>query len=71
MNLKKQLHKKHKMYSENKEKFVDLKKMIPFQLPQRQDSLMDQLYDLKFIANRLGMYDAADYLKFVINNSKT
>lgn len=31
-------------------------------LPQRQDSLSDQLRDLVRLAKRLGMYDAADYL---------
>lgn len=31
--------------------------------PQRQDSLMDQLRDLEAVANRLGMYDAADFLR--------
>jgi hypothetical protein len=30
---------------------------------KRQDSLTDQLLDLIDVANRLGMYDAADYLK--------
>jgi hypothetical protein len=29
---------------------------------QRQDSLSDQLADLRLVANRLGMYDAADWL---------
>ena len=33
------------------------------QLPQRQDSLEDQLADLIPIANRLGLYDAATYLQ--------
>ena len=28
--------------------------------PQRQDSVSDQLADLRQIANRMGMYDAAD-----------
>lgn len=32
------------------------------QLPQRQDSLADQLHDLHIVATRLGMYDAADWL---------
>lgn len=32
------------------------------QPPQRQDSLNDQLRDLQAVANRLGMYDAADFL---------
>jgi len=32
------------------------------ELPQRQDSLNDQLEDLIAVANRLGMYDASDFL---------
>lgn len=32
------------------------------QQPQQQDSLNDQLWDLHLAANRLGMYDAADWL---------
>ena len=31
--------------------------------PQRQDSLLDQLRDLYDVANRLGMYDAADLIR--------
>lgn len=34
----------------------------PKQLPQRQDSLSDQLRDLHMLAARYGMYDAADWL---------
>jgi hypothetical protein len=34
----------------------------PEQLPQRQDSLTNQLTDLHRIAARLGMYDAADWI---------
>ena len=37
-------------------------KNIP-QLPQRQDSLKEQLKDLRIYANKLGMYDACDFLK--------
>lgn len=37
-------------------------KQIP-QWPQRQDSTLDQLIDLHSVANRLGYYDAADFLK--------
>ena len=33
------------------------------QCPQRQDSLVDQMYDLHYIANKFGLYDAADYIK--------
>ena len=33
------------------------------QLLQRQDSTIDQLKDLRQVANRLGLYDAADFLK--------
>jgi len=43
-------------------KWEDLLREIP-QLPQRQDSLLDQLKDLHTIANRFGLYDAADALK--------
>jgi hypothetical protein len=32
-------------------------------LPQRQDSLEDQLKDLVAAADALGMYDAADFIK--------
>lgn len=31
--------------------------------PQRQDSLLNQLSDLRIIANKFGFYDAADFLK--------
>lgn len=30
---------------------------------QRQDSMLEQLADLRLVANKLGFYDAADYLK--------
>lgn len=36
--------------------------LIPV-VTQRQDSLNSQLVDLQVIANRLGMYDAADYIR--------
>jgi hypothetical protein len=42
----------------------DIKEMLRL-LPeqnQRQDSLTDQLKDLIVVANRLGMYDAADFI---------
>lgn len=40
---------------------------LPKQLPQRQDSLLDQLHDLQRVATRLGMYDAADYINSIQN----
>lgn len=36
----------------------------------RQDSLIDQLRDLIAIANREGMYDAADYLAEVVGRAE-
>lgn len=39
------------------------------QLPQRQDGNIDQLRDLRPIANRLGMYDAADYIRQVVERA--
>jgi len=35
---------------------------LTVQKPQRQDALNDQLRDLAVIANREGMYDAADLI---------
>jgi hypothetical protein len=32
------------------------------QMPQVQYSLMQQLFELKIAANKLGLYDAADFL---------
>lgn len=32
-------------------------------LPQRQDALADQLRDLATVADRMGLYDAADFLR--------
>lgn len=40
----------------------ELLEKIP-DLPQRQDSTRTQLFDLLAVAQKLGMYDAADYLK--------
>ena len=37
-------------------------------LPQRQDSVSDQLNDMHRVANRLGLYDAADALKQVFGD---
>jgi hypothetical protein len=39
----------------------EIKKLT--QCIQRQDSTLDQLRDLHYIANLLGFYDAADFLK--------
>lgn len=39
-----------------------VQRLIP-QQTQRQDSLMDQLEDVRIAANLLGRYDAADWLK--------
>lgn len=44
------------------ESLKNVLRAIP-QMTQRQDSETDQLRDLVAVANRLGMYDAADYLK--------
>lgn len=38
-------------------------------LPQRQDSFNDQLADLIRVANRLGMYDAADGITQIYSRS--
>ena len=40
----------------------ELLKQIP-QLPQRQDSTQAQLRDLWAVANKLGLYDAADAIR--------
>lgn len=37
------------------------------QQPQRQDSTRAQLADLHAFANRLGLYDAADAIKMMID----
>lgn len=37
---------------------------------QRQDSTLDQLADLRLFANRLGMYDAADFLRIFIERGQ-
>jgi hypothetical protein len=36
------------------------------QQPQRQDSTNDQLRDLQAFANKLGLYDAADFLRVTL-----
>lgn len=43
-------------------------KQIP-NLPQRQDSTQLQLQDLVVIANKLGLYDAADIIKHLQNSN--
>lgn len=40
------------------------------QLPQRQDSTNDQLKDLRAVANRLGMYDAAELIRVMLEDSR-
>lgn len=52
----------------NRTQQVELDKVL--QCPQRQDSLIDQLADLRIIANKFGLYDAADYLKSIVENNK-
>jgi hypothetical protein len=37
-------------------------------LAQRQDSTVDQLKDLRLVANKLGMYDAADVITRYLGN---
>jgi len=44
---------------------VDLSQ-IP-SLPQRQDSVSDQLRDLAAVGNRLGMHDAADAIEQIFS----
>lgn len=39
------------------------------QQPQRQDGSTEQLRDLLAFANRLGLYDAADVLKILLNKA--
>ena len=40
------------------------------QQPQRQDSLASQLYDLRVAANRLGLYDAAEFITKVLEEER-
>jgi hypothetical protein len=40
------------------------------QQTQRQDSTDDQLKDLRVVANRLGMYDAADIIRTLLEKGK-
>lgn len=49
----------------------NMRKLIKFtaeatNLPQDQRSLRDQLTDLITIANRHGLYDAADFIRYTI-----
>jgi hypothetical protein len=44
----------------------ELLRMIP-DLPRRQDSTEAQLRDLWAVANKLGLYDAADAIKPLAN----
>jgi len=45
-----------------------LLEQIPHQ-PQRQDSTNAQLRDLHTFANRLGLYDAADIIRSILERS--
>jgi len=48
--------------SEQQDWLREVTKHIP-DMPQRQDSTTDQLRDLVCVAQRLGLYDAADIVK--------
>lgn len=39
-------------------------------LPQRQDSVQEQLADLERVANKLGMYDAADAIRQLFSTNR-
>lgn len=54
----------------NEPSFQALMEGIPKQ-GQRQDSLQDQLHDLQAVANRLGMYDAADFIRELCGNRES
>lgn len=47
---------------------AEVLKTIP-QQPQRQDSQTAQLADLRDFAVRLGLYDAADYIRLVVERA--
>lgn len=47
----------------------DLLSKLPV-LNQRQDSVIEQLNDLRKVANRLGMYDAADAIRQLFETDK-
>ena len=38
--------------------------------PQRQDSVLNQLHDLRLVADRLGMYDASDWVQAHIEEAR-
>ncbi|MFK3607875.1 hypothetical protein PVE_R2G0562 [Pseudomonas veronii 1YdBTEX2] len=40
------------------------------QQPQRQDGILDQLHDLRVAANKLGLYDAADLLRGMLDSKQ-
>lgn len=40
------------------------------QQPQRQDGAIDQLNDLRDFANKLGLYDAADLIRTIVNHDR-
>lgn len=44
---------------------IELQKLT--QQPQRQDGSVDQLRDLHAFAVKLGLYDAADVIKTLVN----
>jgi hypothetical protein len=52
------------------ETWLDVLGSIPCNLSQRQDSTIDQLCDLILFANKLGFYDAADYLKAIVKGGR-
>lgn len=41
------------------------------QQPQRQDGIQDQLHDLRVAANKLGLYDAADLLRGLLESDQS
>lgn len=48
----------------------ELRRLRGEHLPQRQDSLLDQLTDLIPLATQAGCYDAADFLRNFIEDKK-
>jgi hypothetical protein len=52
-----------------KEETSRILKSIP-QMPQVQYDLMTQLEILRLVANRIGLYDGADYLKEILQSKK-